>query len=196
MIMGGSGLTTMGDIAQGETTNNMLKYNANVQIQNAANARAAAALNANKQSIMAQKTLGAIQANYGASGVEGTSGSVMDVMAASASNAELDRQNILYGGEIKAINSENQASMDRFEGSQAVSAGYLNAVASMATAGGQLLSSNYGSNPSKNPNGLTDEENQAAMEQGTEDVYGDGTAESTTMEATGGEVDAGLEAIA
>ena len=180
MLMAGGGLQAIGDISQGQTTSSVLNQQANIQMQNAANAKAAAALNANRQSIMAQKTLGGIQANFGASGVEGNSGSVLDVVAASASNAELDRQNILYGGEIKAINSENQASMDRFEASQAVSAGYLNAVAGVLTAGGKLYGSSLGA-----AGGATD---SAAMAKGEAEVYG-GDGEDEALDATGGGAD-------
>jgi hypothetical protein len=73
---------------------------------NAANAAAdyekkAAAENARRQKIDAQKQIGRVRANYGASGVT-MEGSPLDVLEESARTAELDRLTILQGGKLRA----------------------------------------------------------------------------------------------
>ena len=109
----GGTLGAIGSIVQGQSTAKTLDYNANLQMQNAKNALISAKLNADKSDIMSQKVMGQARANYGASGVSSDSGSVLAVMSASAANAETDKNNIIYGGQIKSVNFENQASLDK-----------------------------------------------------------------------------------
>jgi hypothetical protein len=73
---------------------------------NAANAAAsyakkAAAENARRNAVAAQKQIGGIRANYGASGVT-VEGSPLDVLEESARAAELDRLSILSSGRVAA----------------------------------------------------------------------------------------------
>lgn len=67
----------------------------------------AAAENARRQSIDAQKQLGRARANYGASGVT-MEGSPLDVLEESAQTAELDRLTILQGGKMRADQYKTQ----------------------------------------------------------------------------------------
>jgi hypothetical protein len=152
-IMAGNGFQAVGDIIQGNQTASMLNYQATIQKQNAQNALTAATLNANRQQMQTTRAIGGITAGYGASGVENNSGSVQAVLAASAANGEMDRQNILYGGQIRAINSENQASMDNYSANNALNAGYFNAVAGVLTAGGQMFAQSTGGAPNVNGTG-------------------------------------------
>ena len=178
-----SGLGAVGAISQGAQTAATLRYQAQVQRNNADEALTAASLNANRQSIQAAKLIGAAKAGYGASGVSADSGSVMSVIAASAANAELDRQNILYGGEIRSINSMNQAHMDEIGATSAVNASYLNAATNLLTVGGQMYSQNMGGG-----GGASGADQSQAMAEGTNEVYG-GSGDSTVMDATGGAAD-------
>lgn len=145
--MQGTGMLTgaFGDIVQGQTTSDLLNYQATIQGNNATEALQAAKYNSDREAMMAARTTGAAYAGYGAAGVESTSGSVMATMASSAANAELDRQNILYGGEIRAINYENQQSLDSFNADNAVKAGEFNAFASLIGGSGKMISQNIGS---------------------------------------------------
>lgn len=141
-MAGGGLLSGIGALEQGSQTAAALKYQATVQTNNANEALEAASLNANRSSIMAAKTIGAAKAGYGSSGVTSDSGSVAAVLGASAANAELDRQNILYGGQIRAINSENQAHMDEVGAANATSASYLKAFAGVTGGiGGAFMNS-------------------------------------------------------
>lgn len=130
--LGAGGIGAIGALMQGQNTSDTLKYQAQIQTNNANDALVAASINANRNQIMAQKVIGEASAGYGASGVEASSGSVLSVMSASAANAELDRQNILYGGEIRAINARNQAHLDTIGAGNAVTASYFNALSGFA----------------------------------------------------------------
>lgn len=181
--MAGNGFQAYGDILQGNQTGNALRYQASIQQQNAKNALMAAALNANKQQMTTTRTIGAATASYGASGVENNSGSVQAVLGASAANGEMDRQNILYGGQIRAINSENQASMDNYSANNAISAGYFNAVAGVLTAGGQMMAQGSGGAPKVDGDNGYDDGGQGADEVNT------GADSAADMETAGGAAD-------
>lgn len=179
-IMAGNGFQAVGDIIQGNQTANSLRYQSSIQTQNAQNALTAAALNANKQQMQTTRALGGITAGYGASGVEQSSGSVQAVLGASAANGEMDRQNILYGGQIRSINSENQASMDNYSANNAIAAGYFNAVSGVLTAGGQMFAQGSGGGA---PNVNGDDGGQGADEV-------NGAADSASdVETAGGAAD-------
>lgn len=159
--IGGGVIGAVGGIMAGQGQANALNYEAQVAQMNATTALTSAKLNADKQSLQAQKIMGQASANYGASGVSATSGSVLNVMAASAANAELDRQNTIYGGQLKATNYENQASLDKFGAGQAITGGYLRALGSLAGAGAQASNllgggSAAGSGTAGAASGLTD----------------------------------------
>jgi hypothetical protein len=70
--------------------------------------------------------MGSIRAGYGASGVT-MEGSPMEILEQSAMNAEMDRQNILYGGELKASGYESTAGLELMRGEHAVTSSYYNA---------------------------------------------------------------------
>ncbi len=57
--------------------------------------------------------LGSIRAAYGASGVT-MAGSPLDVLEMSVANAERDRQQILYKGELKALGYEDTRTLSLF----------------------------------------------------------------------------------
>lgn len=128
----GFGLSAIGSLLEGAGTANALDYNAEVQGNNAYSALLAAKMNADKQSLQTNRIIGGAKAAYGASGVTADSGSVFSVLSASAANAELDRQNIIYGGQVKAVNYENQAALDKTSAQNALTSSYLKAAGSIA----------------------------------------------------------------
>lgn len=144
------GITSaFGDLVQGEAEGNALDTASDVQKNNARLALEAGQFNAQRQTIAANRKIGAEEAAYGASGVTATSGSVLNVLAASHANAELDRLNILHGADIRAINDQNQAEMDSIGASSARTGSYFNAVGSIfggaaKAYGNQAGSSTYG----------------------------------------------------
>lgn len=154
-IAAGYGLSAIGNIVQGQGEASALNYNAQIQQNNATAALISAKLNADKSSLQSNKIIGQAKANYGASGVTSDSGSVLDVIAASSANAELDKQNILYGGQIKAINADNQASLDRISANNALTGSYFGAAGNILKGGATIygMSSGGGSNNSSGDDG-------------------------------------------
>jgi hypothetical protein len=119
-------------ISQGQQAKGAAEYNAAVANNNAIAARQQADANAAAQQRKARLTLGSMRAGYGAAGV-GLEGSPMDVLEQSASMAELDRQNILYGGALKAQGYESTAGLELMRGDAAVTGSYFNAGSALLT---------------------------------------------------------------
>src|SRR5262245_1420631 len=76
-------------VQQGQATRRAADYNAAVAQQNAVTARNNAAVDEQRQRMLARQTLGRARANYAASGVT-MEGSPEDVLAESATQAEWD----------------------------------------------------------------------------------------------------------
>lgn len=144
----GSGLQAIGALQQGQSTANSLDAQANLQIQNAAEAEAAGHFNAMRSTLNSNQKIGTITANYGASGVTSASGSVQSVLTASASNAEMDRLNILHGADLQAIQYENQASMERRGAQSAITGSIFSALGAGAKAGGTMRANSLSTQPS------------------------------------------------
>lgn len=123
---------------QGQQEANSLEYQATIQKRNAQEALMAAKFNADRLSLSANKMMGAASAGYGAGGVDSSSGSVLSVLAASSANAELDRLNILHGGEMRAVNYENQASIDDLGAKHAIDASYFNSFSALLGSGSKI----------------------------------------------------------
>lgn len=87
--------------------------------------------NANRQQLIAGQRFGEMKAGFAASGVSSDSESVLQVMRQSHVNAELDRQNILFNGDVNVYNNKNRAEAARGAGSRAHTAGNINTFATM-----------------------------------------------------------------
>lgn len=137
-----SAVSAYGNMQQGWATSDALNAQANLQLQNAQESLQQGKFDATRSQLISTKQIGEITANYGASGVSNQSGSVLDVLGASAANAELDRLNILHGADIRAINYENQATLDKMGATSALQGSYYNAAANVAS--GAARSYGYG----------------------------------------------------
>lgn len=122
----------VGVLSQAGAASNASKYNAQLAEQNAVTSRQQAAASAETADREARQRIGAMEANYGASGISLSEGSPIDILRQSATAAEMDRQNILYGGEVRASGYGNTATLDRYNASASQTSGYLRA-------GGELL---------------------------------------------------------
>lgn len=112
-----------------------LEDEALTQERNAVAYRTAGKYNAEKQQMDSEQVFGSMRTNAAASGVKLTSGNVIDVLRQSHVNAELDRQNILYGAEIQANRALSRAWAARQGAQSALSAGNMNAFTSLFRAG-------------------------------------------------------------
>lgn len=149
-LMGaGVGLSLFGGLQQGFAQGDALDTSAQIARQNAQQAEWAGAFDATRQSIISSKKIAGEQAGYAASGVSQTSGSVLNVLASAHANAELDRQSILHGADVRAIQYENQASMDEISASSARQGAILGAFGTAFKGG--AMAYGMGSKPS-NPN--------------------------------------------
>lgn len=103
------------------------KYNQKVAEQNAQAAReqgAEAALQKQRQT--AQK-IGAMQANYGASGVDASTGTPLDVLTDSVRQGTLDSLTTQYQYNLRAAGYTDTSTLDGMESKNATTSGYLNA---------------------------------------------------------------------
>ncbi len=149
--MAGGAISAYGQIQQGKSTSDSLKAQANNLDQQAAEAEQKGAFDAMRQQLVSGAKIGESVAAYGAAGVTSQSGSVLDVVQASHQNAELDRLNILHGADIRAINYQNQASMDRFGAESAIKGSYWSALGSLT--GGAISAGANSIHASPKPSG-------------------------------------------
>jgi hypothetical protein len=122
----GTAMSVIGAINQGQQAKSAANYNAQLANNNAIAARQQAEVNAAAQQRASRLKIGSMVAGYGASGVT-MEGSPMDVLEASAATAELDRQNILYGGGLKAGGYQSTAGLELMRGENAETGSYFSA---------------------------------------------------------------------
>jgi len=138
LMFASAGLAAVSAIRQGQAAQAAAAFNATVQRQNAEMARGEAQMQAAQTERENFLRLGAIRAAQGASG--GTSeGSVLDVIADTARQGELERQFQLYKGEAAARGYTNTAALDEFEGRAAGRAGVLRAGTELLSGGASGL---------------------------------------------------------
>jgi hypothetical protein len=137
----GAVISAIGAIQQGQAAKASSDFNATVSQQNAQIARQNAADQAAQADRESYLRLGAIRAAAGASGGASGEGSVLDVLADSASQSELEKQNIIYRGELQARGYTNTAMLDTYSGNQAKSGSYLKAGAELLSGGANAAKS-------------------------------------------------------
>lgn len=185
-MLAASAASALGSITQGQMTSGALNAQAQVQQQNAQEAEVQGQFNATKQSLNSAEKIGSITAAFGASGVSSQSGSVQNVLAASASNAELDRLNILHGADVRAINYTNQASMDKLGASSALQGSYFSALGSLTKGAAGALGNSISASPSGGGTPITNSGFGMPVESAGGTSYGLGANTSfTDLESTG-----------
>ena len=158
----GAGISAYGDIQQGQMTSDTLNRQADNLSAQAREAEQKGQYDAMREQVIAGQKIGTTEAAYGASGVTSNSGSVMDVVAASHQNAELDRLNILHGADIRAINYQNQASMNRYGGASAVMGSYWKALGALTLGAVKSDSGNIAASPNSGGEGAASEDMSGA----------------------------------
>ena len=136
-MVAGAGVSAYSADQNAKATRDAQVFNANIAEQEAVVARDQAGQAAVLQQREARKTIGAMKAQAGGSGLDG--GSMWDVLEESAAASELDRQTILYQGELKARGYRNTATLDRFSGANAIKQGQLQSASSVLTGAGNAL---------------------------------------------------------
>lgn len=134
----GSMVAAYASIESGQAQKKAANYNAALQERQAENEKAAAAIqeeNFRKQTAARMATL---RTGYAASGVEISEGTPLLVAMESQANAEKDALRIRWGGETQADAFLGAATLSRAQGSQAQTAGYLGAGASLLSGAGRV----------------------------------------------------------
>lgn len=127
MMMVGVAVSAVSAIRQGQAAQAAANYNAQVDQQNAAQARSDALANSIQVSRDNLLRLGSIRAARGAGGGTGA-GSTLDVLADVAAQGELERQWTIYQGESRARGHQNTATLDVAQGRAARDAGVISGV--------------------------------------------------------------------
>lgn len=133
-LMGGV-MQGAGAIMQADEESSGLLQEAEAADRNASIAVAAGKYNVMRQQQEAYKVIGSVKSDYAASGITADSGSVLDVIRESHINAELDRQNIKYGADLKALELRSRATALRQKASNVKQMGYFSAFSSLFGAG-------------------------------------------------------------
>ena len=124
-------VSAYGAYQQGETAKKSAKYQSQIAQRNADIARRNAALQGIQQDRLNRLRLGTIRAAAGASGGVSDQGSVLELVADSAIQGELKRQDIIRAGEIKAAGLEAGSALTLFEGEAASTAGKVGAASAL-----------------------------------------------------------------
>jgi len=114
-------------VQQGRAAKAAGEYNAKMAEQNAIYARQSAEFQMQQADREGRLRLGAIRAAHGASGGVAEEGSVLDVLGDVAGQNEIEKQDIKWRGEVRAAGFAGTASLDRMQGKQAETSGYLKA---------------------------------------------------------------------
>lgn len=122
----GTAISVVSAIGGAMSQRDAAKYNAQVAENNAIASRQQAAANAEAQQRDARMRIGQMEANYAASGVS-LEGSPLEILEQSARNSEMDRLNILYGGELRAGNYGAEAQLNKSRASSAMTSGFIRA---------------------------------------------------------------------
>lgn len=136
LILAAATVSAVGAIQQGQAAKAAARYNSTISTQNAQIARSEAQTLAEQQDRENYMRLGSIRANQGKSG-GASEGSVLDVIGDAASQGELQKQQIKYGGELKARDFTNSSVLDNARARQAQTSSYFQA-------GGDLLAGGAG----------------------------------------------------
>lgn len=119
-------VSVAGSLMQASQQKKAADYNAQMAQQQSVAAQQQAAAQADTQRRRAQRQIGSMEASYAASGLS-LEGSPLEVLEQSARDAELDRQNILYGGSLRSTGYQNTASLESAKGQNAMTSGFLRA---------------------------------------------------------------------
>ena len=134
MQAAGTALSVFGQLQSGKASKQAAEFNEKINRQNAELALVEARDAARIQDRQNYLLRGSIVAAQGASG-GAQSGSVLDVIADAAAQGELEKQMILYRGQLKARGYTNTANLDEMSGDAAQTGSYLRAGAELLSGG-------------------------------------------------------------
>lgn len=128
LAIAGAVVSAVGAIQQGQSQAAAARYNAQIAQQNSVVAQQQGEAASEQQQIASRRKIGSMVASYGASGVDGGSGSPMDVLADSVRAATLDNLTLNYNYKLKSMGLDNQATLDESNAKNAATSGTLNGI--------------------------------------------------------------------
>ena len=132
----GAAISAYSSIKQGQAAEQAGKHNAKISRQNADIAKKGAAREARQIRKQNYSREASLLAKGGASGVKVNTGSLLDVLAATHREGEIQAKEATYQGELSSRAYRNNASLELFKGKSAKQAGYLGAAGSLASSAG------------------------------------------------------------
>lgn len=141
--VGAAGVSAAGAIQSGQAAKSAAGFNAALAEQEAAQARGIATSEEARFRRDMRRLAGAQRAAAASQGQDPDTGSPLLLQSELAAEAELDALAIRFGGESQAIRAENEARLQRFQGSQAQTASFFQAGASVlsgVSSAGKILS--------------------------------------------------------
>lgn len=134
MMLLGGGLKVGGGLLSGISGKKAAEHNARIAQQNAIIARQQARQQADQVARDSRLLQGEFLADAGARGV-GMSDSVLDILGDIVSQGELERQNVLYQGELQARGFKIEAAQERARGRNAMTAAFIGAASDLLSTG-------------------------------------------------------------
>lgn len=123
-------MDAFGSLAQGRAASNAAKYNADLDLIQAKTASDQAAIAAGEEARKTRQRLAAQRAGAAQEGVE-TTGSVLDVMDATASQGQLDYLTSVYNGDVNNVSRQNDAKLNRMKATAALTQGWIGATSAI-----------------------------------------------------------------
>lgn len=142
-MIGSTVLSATGAISGGINANNAAKYNAAQTEMAGGQAMAASERKAYQERRQGGLVASRAQAVAAGSGAGATDPTVIDLVGGINSQADYNAMSALYEGQSAQRDANAQASMDRFDGSQAQTAGFLKGGATLLQ-GGSSFYDKYG----------------------------------------------------
>lgn len=127
IMMAGAAVSAVGAIQQGKAAKAAAEFNARVAEQNSQIVHEQTIQEVRQFDREQYMRIGAIRAAQGKSGGVANEGSVLDLLADTAAQGEIQRQDIIYQGALAERGFQNTAVLDRFEGAAAAKSAKLKA---------------------------------------------------------------------
>lgn len=132
-------MSVAGSAIQGSAQAGAARYNAQIASQNAAIAEQQGEAAVQAVDRNARRKIGSMIANFGASGIDQTTGSATDVLADSVRMATLDKLTTKYNYALRAQGYRNQSSLDNANANNAETAMVFNMGAKAAGSWGSKI---------------------------------------------------------
>ena len=135
MMLAGTAVSAVGAISQANAQQASHEYNARLNERSAVIAHQQANAEVEQIRRQSEKVQGTLQASFGASGL--TDGNAVDVLAESASQAQLDIETVKYRSNLKVMGYHDSATLDRMAGKTSEEQGYLRSASEVLTGVGR-----------------------------------------------------------